>query len=96
MPTTLTLRDANQNFSRCVREVEKGQEFVITRNGKPVARLVPVEGAGRRVLTEAQQKAAAEMLKTPSWPAGRARRAARGGAAAGPAWLSGGAWIPTS
>jgi len=37
MSKTITLRDANQRFSRCVREVEGGEEFVITRNGKPVA-----------------------------------------------------------
>lgn len=55
MTKTLTLRDANQSFSRCIREVEAGEEFVITRNGKPVARLVPA--AGRRVLTPEQQAA---------------------------------------
>lgn len=58
MSKTITLRDANQAFSRCVREVEAGEDFVITRKGKPVARLVPVEG-GRRTLT-AEQKAALE------------------------------------
>ena len=34
---TLTLRDANQSFARCIREVEAGEEIVITRNGTPVA-----------------------------------------------------------
>ena len=48
MSKTLTLREANQSFARCVRAVEAGEEFVITRNGTPVARLVPV--AGQRVL----------------------------------------------
>ena len=38
----VTLRDANQSFARCIREVEAGEEFVITRNGTPVARLTPV------------------------------------------------------
>ena len=55
MTRTLTLRDANQSFARCVREVEAGEEFVITRNGKPVARLSPV--GNRRVLTPTQQAA---------------------------------------
>ena len=54
---TITLRDANQGFARCVREVEAGEEFVITRNGKPVARLAPV--SGRRVLTAEQEAALA-------------------------------------
>jgi prevent-host-death family protein len=60
MTKTVTLRDANQQFARCIREVEAGEEFVITRNGKPVARLTPV--AKRRVLTP-QQQAAWECLQ---------------------------------
>lgn len=59
MTKTLTLRDANQSFARCIREVEAGEEFVITRNGKPVARLSPV--GTRRVLTPAQQAAWKEL-----------------------------------
>jgi prevent-host-death family protein len=57
MTKTVTLRDANQQFARCIREVEAGEEFVIKRNGTPVARLVPI--AGRRVLTRKQQAALA-------------------------------------
>ena len=57
MAKTLTLRDANQTFSRCVRAVESGEEFLITRNGKAVARLAPVSNA--RVLTETQKAALA-------------------------------------
>ena len=55
MTKTVTLRDANQSFARCIREMEAGEEFVITRNGKPVARLSPVNQ--RRVLTPVQQAA---------------------------------------
>jgi prevent-host-death family protein len=51
----LTLREANQSFARCIREVEAGEEFIITRNGTPVARLTPVNK--RRVLTPTQQAA---------------------------------------
>ena len=53
MARTVTLRDANQRFAQCIRAVEAGEEFVITRNGKPVARLTPV--ARGRVLTPRQQ-----------------------------------------
>jgi prevent-host-death family protein len=59
MTKTLTLRDANQSFARCVREVEAGEEIVITRNGNPVARMSPI--SKRRVLT-AEQQAAWERL----------------------------------
>jgi prevent-host-death family protein len=55
MTKTVTLREANQSFARCIREVEAGEEFVITRNGTPVARLAPV--GNRRVLTPEQQAA---------------------------------------
>src|ERR1700722_4954056 len=55
MTKTMTLREANQSFARCIREVEAGEEFVITRNGTPVAKLSPL--SKRRVLTPAQQAA---------------------------------------
>ncbi|MBV9652962.1 MAG: type II toxin-antitoxin system prevent-host-death family antitoxin [Acetobacteraceae bacterium] len=61
MPKTITLREANQGFARCIREVEAGEEFVVTRNGAPVARIVPV-AAGKRVLTP-EQEAALERLR---------------------------------
>jgi prevent-host-death family protein len=38
---TLTARDANQNFSRVLAEVEKGETVLITKNGKTVAELRP-------------------------------------------------------
>ena len=55
MTKTLTLREANQTFSRCIRQVEAGEEFVITRNGAPVARLTPI--AKPRKLTPEQEAA---------------------------------------
>jgi antitoxin (DNA-binding transcriptional repressor) of toxin-antitoxin stability system len=56
MAKTVSLRDANQNFSRYVRDVEGGGELIITRRGKPVARLSAVPG-GTRVLTPEQEAA---------------------------------------
>ncbi len=55
MSKIVTLREANQSFARCVRAVEAGEEFVITRNGTPVARLAPI--ARHRVLTPQQEAA---------------------------------------
>ena len=37
----VSLMEANQQFSRLVRQVETGARFVITRRGHPVAHLVP-------------------------------------------------------
>jgi len=55
MGRTITLREANQAFSRCIREVEAGEEITITRRGEPVARIVPVRH--KRVLTPEQEAA---------------------------------------
>ncbi len=41
MQHQISLREANQNLSRYIKTVEQGNELVITRRGKPVARLVP-------------------------------------------------------
>ena len=57
MAKTITLHEANQTFSRVIREVEAGEEFTITRDGEPVARLVPVRR--ERVLTPEQEAARA-------------------------------------
>ncbi len=37
----IPLRTANQEFSRLIKDVENGEAFVITRRGKPIARLEP-------------------------------------------------------
>ena len=41
----VSLKEANQQFSRLIREVENGEGFVITRRGRPVARILPSDGA---------------------------------------------------
>ena len=38
---TLTAREANQNFSKVLAEVEQGETVLITKNGKTVAELRP-------------------------------------------------------
>jgi prevent-host-death family protein len=42
---TVSAREANQGFSKLLRAVVEGEEVVITRRGKPVARLAPIEPA---------------------------------------------------
>lgn len=73
MAETVTARDANHHFSRILDEVAGGKEFVVTRNGTPVARIVPERLAdGRRRLTPAQEEALARSITrlTPGWPLG--------------------------
>jgi antitoxin (DNA-binding transcriptional repressor) of toxin-antitoxin stability system len=36
---TVTLTDASEDFARYIREVEAGEDVVITRDGSPVARI---------------------------------------------------------
>jgi len=57
MGKVIGLREANQAFSRCIREVEAGEEITITRKGQPVARLIPVRR--KRILTPEQEAARA-------------------------------------
>ena len=46
MPT-ITTHEAKTHLSRYLAAVENGEEFLIARGKKPVARLVPVEPAVR-------------------------------------------------
>ena len=62
MEKEIALREANQQFARYVRAVEAGESFVITRRGKPVARLVPIE-PGKRVLNPEQHAARQRALE---------------------------------
>ena len=42
---SITAREANQSFSRVLRDAEGGQSVVITRRGQPVAVLSPYRRA---------------------------------------------------
>lgn len=47
----VNVHDAKTHLSRLLADVERGEEVVISRAGKPVARLVPIVApAGPRVL----------------------------------------------
>ena len=37
---SVPLMTANQAFSKLIKEVEQGEDFVITRRGRPIAKLV--------------------------------------------------------
>jgi prevent-host-death family protein len=58
----ISVRDANQGFSRIIARVERGERFVVTKNNRPVAHISPAETeekAGR----EARRKAALGRLR---------------------------------
>jgi prevent-host-death family protein len=73
MADTVTARDANHHFARILGEVEAGKEFIVTRNGVPVARIVPERlPDGSRRLTPVQQEALDRSLARlrRGWPLG--------------------------
>jgi prevent-host-death family protein len=41
---TVNIHEAKTHFSRLVERAERGEEIIIARSGRPVARLVPLEG----------------------------------------------------
>jgi antitoxin (DNA-binding transcriptional repressor) of toxin-antitoxin stability system len=45
MSKTITLREANQAFARCIREVEAGADYIITRNGIQLRVSLPLPAA---------------------------------------------------
>jgi antitoxin (DNA-binding transcriptional repressor) of toxin-antitoxin stability system len=55
MPQVVNMQDAKSSLSKLVHDLETGgaQEFIIARNGRPAARLVPLQAVnvdkGRRI-----------------------------------------------
>ena len=45
---TVNVHEAKTHLSRLLAQVEAGEEVIIARNGKPVARLVAVQKRGKR------------------------------------------------
>jgi prevent-host-death family protein len=52
--TTVATRDLRNDTAGVLRRVQAGEEIVITVNGKPVARLLPLSPARRRWLPRAE------------------------------------------
>ena len=50
MPKIINIHEAKTHLSRLVRRAQSGEEIVIARGGKPVARLVGVEPSATRAL----------------------------------------------
>ena len=42
---TATVREAQHHLSKLLDEVEKGHEFILTRRGKQVGKLVPMDNS---------------------------------------------------
>jgi len=46
----VNVHQAKTQLSQLLRRVAAGEEIIIARGGKPVAKLIPIAGAGSRVL----------------------------------------------
>jgi prevent-host-death family protein len=47
MRYTIGLREANHHLAKHIKAVEEGHEVIITRRGRPIARLTPEPGAAK-------------------------------------------------
>lgn len=56
----IPLAEAKARLSELVERVAAGDEIVITKRGKPVVRLSPVEGSRKRIDVEALRRAIAD------------------------------------
>ncbi len=67
MDTMINLRDAKAGFSSLVDAAMRGEFATITRHGKPVAALVPVEAAevARKVMSRKRPSFAAYLQTFP-------------------------------
>lgn len=43
MPLTINIHEAKTHLSKFLARVEEGEEVIIAKAGKPIARLVPIE-----------------------------------------------------
>ena len=51
----VNIHEAKTNFSRLLQRVAMGEEVIIAKAGKPVAKLIPIEsGSKRRMLGSAK------------------------------------------
>ncbi len=51
MPIIVNIHEAKTNFSRLLAQANNGEEVIISKAGKPVARLIPFEEKLKRRLT---------------------------------------------
>ena len=58
----VSLREANQNFSAYVAEVEAGEHLILTRRGQPVAEIIPYNGKKLDPKKEAARKRLLELM----------------------------------
>jgi prevent-host-death family protein len=64
----VNVHEAKTQLSKLLRRVAAGEEIVISRAGKPVARLVAVEPRTRRLLAWTKASSRSRATSTPHYP----------------------------
>lgn len=67
-PRRTGVREAKAHLSRLLRQVQRGQEWVITDRGKPVARLAPVATGALTLEERVRRLEEAGLLEPPGRP----------------------------
>jgi prevent-host-death family protein len=62
---TIGAYEAKTRFSELIARAEKGESFVVTRNGRPVARLTPINAFDRERARLAGERILARLDKAP-------------------------------
>jgi prevent-host-death family protein len=65
---TVSAYEAKTHLPRLIREVERGETVIITRHGKPVAKLAPVDDQRRAEVAEAIERIKALRRRLPKIP----------------------------
>ena len=68
MTTTVSSYEAKTHLPRLIRAVERGETVIITRHGKPVAKLAPVEDHRGADMDEAKPRLEALRRRLPRIP----------------------------
>jgi len=63
--TTVTAYEAKTHLPRLIRAVEQGETVIITRHGKPVAQLGPVQDQRRESVAEVMKRMEALRRRLP-------------------------------
>ncbi len=72
MQNTLSTYEAKTHFSSLIHRANRGEAFIITSHGKPLARILPLETVGIETEKRARKAAAIERIKAlqnrTDWP----------------------------
>jgi prevent-host-death family protein len=63
--TTVSAYEAKTHLPRLIRAAERGETVIITRHGKPVAKLAPVEDQRRESVAEVMKRMEALRRRLP-------------------------------